>query len=107
LTARNGEQGVQLYEQHFHFVKMIFSDFEMPVLSGPQMVEKIRKIEKENNIDATVIIGLTGNDSQQAQSEGLQCGMNLVIKKPPNLKDFKKLFSEYLFNADVGAVSSD
>lgn len=29
-------------------IKLIFTDFEMPQLTGPQMVEEIRKLERQN-----------------------------------------------------------
>ena len=89
-------------------MRLIFTDFEMPKLTGPQMVQKIRELERSNNSFhshevkipshlKTVIVGLTGHDSPVVQKTGIDSGMDLVIKKPPTLKDIKELFKTYLF----------
>jgi hypothetical protein len=35
LQAMNGEQGLILFNQYRSSIKVIFTDFEMPLLTGP------------------------------------------------------------------------
>ena len=47
ITAINGEEGIALFEMNFSQVRLVFTDFEMPGINGPQMSAKIRSYEKE------------------------------------------------------------
>jgi CheY-like chemotaxis protein len=44
---------------------MIFTDFEMPEIAGPEFSKEIRRLEsiKANEMKSTFIIGLTGHVS--------------------------------------------
>jgi CheY-like chemotaxis protein len=37
ISAMNGSQGLELFIEHNMNVKMIFTDFEMPGMGGPEM----------------------------------------------------------------------
>jgi YesN/AraC family two-component response regulator len=47
ITANNGEEGLVFFEMNFSQVRLVFTDFEMPGISGPQMSAKMRYFEKE------------------------------------------------------------
>ena len=59
LQAMNGEQGLILFNQYRSSIKVIFTDFEMPLLTGPQMVNAIRASEGFEGKNV-LIVGLTG-----------------------------------------------
>ena len=48
LTAQNGRQALQLYEQEHP--KILILDIEMPVINGLEAAKEIRKTDKECNI---------------------------------------------------------
>lgn len=47
ISAMSGHEGLNAFIKHHQLVRLIFTDFEMPGMSGPEMVHQIRKIEKE------------------------------------------------------------
>jgi CheY-like chemotaxis protein len=80
LLAKNGAEGLELFKQGQDLIKVIFTDFEMPVMNGKKMTELIREFEKEKSV---TIIGLTGYDSDESRAEGIAAGMTKVLVKPP------------------------
>jgi CheY-like chemotaxis protein len=63
---------------------MIFTDFEMPVMTGPQMVERIRLADKD-----VKIVGMTSQEGKEQKKE--QIMMDFIIKKPPKIKNIKEI----------------
>ena len=86
VAAKNGAEGLEIYQKNHDQVKLILSDFEMPVLNGPKMSQLIREYEREiRKRDAVTIVGLTGHDSDEIKDKGLLSGMNKVLSKPPTM----------------------
>jgi CheY-like chemotaxis protein len=67
-------------------------DIEMPNLDGLSATQQIRKIEKENNLPETKIIGTTGYSDET--SKFISCGMSHCLIKPIYLQNLLQFISE-------------
>lgn len=69
---------------------LIFMDYEMPVMNGPNACIEIRKTNKE-----TIIIGVSGNVLDDQKSIFLDAGANEIYEKPIKKENIKKIFQKY------------
>jgi DNA-binding response OmpR family regulator len=74
-VASNGKEGLEIYESFCPDV--IVSDIEMPVLSGMEMIEKVR--QKDELIP---ILFATGHINPRDVLDGYQLNIDNFIKKP-------------------------
>ena len=66
ISAMNGQEGIEQYTLHQKNIKLVFTDFEMPMMNGPELAKEIRRLEQIKNQSFHVpIIGLTGHDSKE------------------------------------------
>lgn len=83
--AKNGLEAVNIYNENssppFNVVLM---DLSMPVMDGMTASVEIRKHEKEQRLEPTTIIALTGLVSASAKLEALESGMDYYLTKPVN-----------------------
>ncbi len=75
---------------------LIFMDFQMPVLDGYETTERIRTLERENNLTPTIIIGLSANAIPEEREKCLNIGMNDYITKPVSLETLKETLEKWL-----------
>ncbi len=68
-----------MFELHQKRIKVIFTDFDMPVMSGPEMVERIR--QKNKTVKIVGMTGLVEGDKDATK----QLFMDFIIKKPPKM----------------------
>ena len=95
FTASDGAQAVEMFKsQKF---SIIFIDIEMPYKNGVEAAKEMRQYEKENNIPATPIIGVSGYTEKQYREMALQAGMNEFISKGTGyqMKDIYKIVVDY------------
>ena len=89
FTADNGHIGIQQY----NLVKpdIIFSDIEMPVMTGIDMLKKIRM--RDSNI---IIVMMTANSKEKYVLEALNFGASNYIKKSDLKKELPIVIEKYL-----------
>ena len=68
-----------MFELHQKTIKVIFTDFDMPVMSGPEMVERIR--QKSKTVKIVGMTGQVGGDREATE----QLMMDFIINKPPKM----------------------
>jgi CheY-like chemotaxis protein len=74
-SASNGKEGLELFStKHFD---MVFTDLLMPVMSGSEMGEKMKRINK--NIP---IVLVTAWLMEYTESELRSKGIDYIVKKP-------------------------
>lgn len=79
-TARNGEQGIDLYfKQH---PALIIADVMMPGMDGFEMVRRIRQVDKE-----IAVLFLSARSSVDDIVEGFGLGGNDYLRKPFSLRE--------------------
>ncbi|KAF3385606.1 Autoinducer 2 sensor kinase/phosphatase LuxQ [Penicillium rolfsii] len=92
-TASNGLIALEKYkasERRFDFVLM---DISMPVMDGLVSTSKIRQHEKENGLEPSCIMAVTGVASDAMQQQALAAGINDYLIKPLSLQELKNIMS--------------
>lgn len=93
-AASNGLEAYQKYcENHYDVVVM---DGRMPIMDGYEATRKIRQYESENQIaKPSVIIALTGSDTEEETDTCLKAGMNACMLKPFRLHEFMEILKDF------------
>ncbi|ESZ97843.1 4MPY, histidine kinase-group I protein [Sclerotinia borealis F-4128] len=89
--AVNGQEAVSHYKKAKKKPEVIFMDISMPVMNGFEASQRIRRFEKEENLNASVIVAVTGLASDESQMEAYNSGINLFMSKPVPLKVLSKI----------------
>jgi len=83
IVAENGQKGLDILEREK--IDLIFSDVNMPVMGGLEMVEKI----KQNDIYKYIpIIMLTTESNPDLKAKGKALGVKAWMLKPFNKNKF-------------------
>lgn len=77
LTAKDGEEGLEVYTRHGNSVDLIVSDVVMPTMSGPEMIRKIKGIRKD--LRFIFVSGFTRDKLEKLGATGPDL---TVIQKP-------------------------
>lgn len=98
-TATNGEEAILSFD--INSPNLVILDLNMPIKSGFEVIEHIRKIRKQN----TPIIVMSGNDEETTIVEAFNLGADDYIEKPVGLNEVvvrvKKLLKMPLNVADL------
>ena len=81
--ATNGKDGLKVYEEKKPDV--ILTDIKMPIMNGIEMVNKIRKKDKN-----TKIILISAYDEKEYILNGLEARIDGILTKPFDIEDLKK-----------------
>jgi len=80
ITADNGQQGVELYQQHHPDI--VLTDINMPVMNGLEAIKHIRSLSQE--IWVPILI-LSASEQDADIISGLEAGADDYLAKPINL----------------------
>ncbi len=83
IVAENGQEGLDMLNAHTF--DLIFSDVNMPVMGGLEMVEKIKQQDAYKYIP---IIMLTTESNPELKAQGQALGVKAWMLKPFNKKKF-------------------
>lgn len=78
--------------------KLIFMDYEMPVMNGFETTKALLKMMKSQEIRHIPIVGCTGHTETERWEECLKNGMVDVITKPPKREKLIGLIEKYVNN---------
>ena len=92
-TASDGSKGIKLFQKKEF--DLVFTDLGMPGMSGWQVAEKIKSINK--NVPVALI---TGWNVEQKESEMKERGVDLIAYKPFEVKQVFKLVQEGMILKD-------
>lgn len=84
VTATNGQEGLEL-AQSIDGIDLIFSDVNMPIMGGLDMVENIKQMDKYK---FTPIVMLTTESNPDLKSKGKALGVKAWMLKPFNKAKF-------------------
>ena len=76
--------------------KLIFMDYQMPLMDGVQTTEKIMELIEKNELTESVVIGCTAFVSKDEILNCYSAGMKEVIFKPLNKNIIKSILLEWL-----------
>lgn len=77
LTAENGQEGVELYQQHQAEIKAVLLDMAMPVMSGREAFVEMKKINPE-----VKVLLASGFRQDERVEEILGLGVKDFLQKP-------------------------
>jgi PAS domain S-box-containing protein len=80
----DGKKGIELFQQNKF--DMVFTDLGMPGMSGWQVAEQIKKINKN-----TPVVLITGWEVQEKGRELKKSGVDMVVKKPFRVNEILEL----------------
>lgn len=93
-VAGNGMQAVEMHCENNYDV--ILMDGRMPVMDGYEATRKIRSYEEEEAIEKkTLIIALTGSDTEEETDSCLSSGMNACMLKPFRMHEFLEILKDF------------
>ncbi|KAI2717482.1 hypothetical protein CBS147332_4362 [Penicillium roqueforti] len=111
MTAKNGEEAVEVYKAHHGKFRVVVIDISMPVMDGLEASRQIRRLEKgyrakmteseQQTTPPTVIAALTGLDSIEAQKEAFGSGVDTFLVKPVKRRDLQAILRR--MNVEPGA----
>ncbi len=78
LVAAHGEEALN-YMQNNQDIKLVLTDFNMPVIDGVELTKEIRENHSKSDV---VIIAMTGNNDHLVSAKFLKIGANDFINKP-------------------------
>jgi len=83
VVANNGQEGLELVREGG--IDFIFSDINMPIMSGLEMVSKVREIDSCRFVP---IVMLTTESKKELQDEAKKLGVKAWLVKPFNKEKF-------------------
>jgi len=96
ILAQSGDESIKKFQTEE--IDLIFMDENMPGIQGSEAISQIRAIEQKNNLDRTVIIGLTGDADNATKEYIINSGADDVLTKPVQLKEIMYRLTYYLGN---------
>ena len=91
ITANQGKQGFALAKTHKP--DLIITDWTMPIMNGPQLIEQINK---DSNLGGTPIILLTARSDEESRMIGTEIGADAFLGKPFNEKELLSIVKNLL-----------
>lgn len=82
ITAVDGEDGYEKYNEHKQTIDLILSDINMPRLNGIEMLEKIRKTDGD-----IPFIFTTARSETEYLLKAIELNVNHYALKPVNIED--------------------
>ena len=89
--AKNGEEMVQLFQEHQHRASAILMDIKMPLMNGLEAT----KIIRESNMEIPIIMQ-TAYAFSSDKENAMKAGATEVLVKPITLSILRTTLSKYL-----------
>jgi DNA-binding response OmpR family regulator len=98
LTAHNGFDGLQTFEQYENGIDLVITDLLMPELSGFGLISILKK--KYPRVPIIAITGWRGN----VEASGTKIFADQVFEKPFQLSELDKSVSKLLTSRGVSSL---
>lgn len=85
--ASNGLEAIERFKNNEY--RLIFMDFQMPVMDGVSATRRIRELESESNKERTPIVALTAGVETEDISQYLAMGMDIYLRKPYSIQEIE------------------
>lgn len=94
ISAANGLEAYNLFEDNPGKFGLVITDIQMPVLSGPELLQKIKDKCTSSGIKMPVTIGLTAHVNADESDTVIALGLDYLILKPFKSEDLIKVINE-------------
>jgi diguanylate cyclase (GGDEF)-like protein len=84
ITVAHGEEALGMLQAHPD-IKIVLTDYFMPVMDGLELTKEIRKTYSKNDLS---IIAISSNNDEEVTALFLKNGANDYIKKPFSKEEF-------------------
>lgn len=91
--AENGKEGVEKFREDNY--DLILMDLQMPVMDGYEAAQKIRNLEKEEDLSATPLVALTAHALKEDIDKTERLGFDDHFTKPIKKDKLLDLVEEY------------
>jgi len=91
LTASQGAEALAIFTQHSSRIRAVVTDMMMPVMSGPALIEAIRK-----SSPAIPILGMTGLPERQAIKGLDSLALTGLLTKPFSIDELTRALAQAL-----------
>ena len=95
--AKNGQEMVELFQQHQQRAKAMLMDIKMPVMNGYEASAAIRRMDREDS--GLPIIAMTANAFSDDIRQAKEAGMNAHISKPIEISNLINTIDRLCNNA--------
>ncbi|WP_144393007.1 hybrid sensor histidine kinase/response regulator [Pleionea sediminis] len=99
VWAQNGQQAID------HFLQdnfcLVLMDCMLPIVDGLTATQRIREYEKMSELNATPIVALTADVSNDNKDKCREVGMDDFIEKPFNIVDVSRKINAYIRKTKV------
>ena len=92
--AKNGQEMVELFQQHQQRAKAMLMDIKMPVMNGYEATKRIRKLN-EPKLAGIPILAMTANAFDEDRKNALESGMDGFLSKPIVVDELLHTLQEY------------
>jgi len=92
LTAHNGFEGMQFFEQYEYGIDLVITDLMMPELNGVGVISNLKK-----KYPGVPIIAITAYRAD-VEDSGRKIEADLVLEKPFHIDDLEKIVVKLLSN---------
>jgi len=79
IEAEDGQQGWDMLQRLSSGISLVLTDYEMPNISGPELIQKVREHSK---FDTIPLVLLTSRKEEEDEVHGLESGADDYIGKP-------------------------
>ncbi|MCT4509997.1 MAG: response regulator [Tepidibacter sp.] len=93
MEARTGAEAIKILENNYKTIDLVLMDIQMPVMDGLTAVQILKENEQIKHIP---IIALTALAMKDDKEKFINAGFDDYIKKPIDIREFKKVVSDYL-----------
>lgn len=93
-TATNGLEAFNAYRECGGAFDVVFMDISMPIMSGIESTQHIRRYEKEHNLPPVALIALTGAANPNTRQEAFSSGVDLFLTKPVPMKALRSMLDD-------------
>ncbi|HIJ91265.1 MAG TPA: response regulator [Deltaproteobacteria bacterium] len=97
VEAENGKDGMEKLAANE--IDMIISDWSMPVMNGVEMIKRIRRDQKYNNLPIVMVSA----EVQEEIEKAMNLGISDYLRKPFNALDMKQLVAKFSMNLNISA----
>lgn len=88
VVAENGAEGWQFIQDDLD-IQVVFTDLDMPVMNGYELLKKVRSHSDEGICNMPVIVITGADNDEQAKEKAYELGATDFITKPFNSTDVK------------------
>ncbi|CZR54524.1 uncharacterized protein PAC_04408 [Phialocephala subalpina] len=93
-TATNGLEAFNAYRECGGAFDVVFMDISMPIMSGIESTQHIRRYEKEHALPPVALIALTGAANPNTRQEAFSSGVDLFLTKPVPMKALRSMLDD-------------